>query len=177
MFATFECYPALTTETAIYNVLRFLTSEYGILFGESKNTRDEIDREKGKLARLKNSFLPYYKVYSIERTYKEKGSLRLYHFSSTPRNRKIIAGDVRTMKQLYDTFPNQTCITLKDVASLASKAAVSYEAILRSIRRIVDLYQLHIPASLIIYFPQNLFKICSKVFTFDDSLKLAFERR
>jgi len=176
LFATFECYPALNTEAAIYNVSRFLTSEYGILFGESKNTRDEIDKEKGKLARLKNSFLPYYKIYSIERTYIEKGPLRLYRFFSTPSNREIIAEDVRTMKQLYDTFPNQTCITPKDAASLANKAAVGYEVILDSIGRIVNLYQLHIPLSLSIYFPENLFKVCSKVFTFDDSLKLALER-
>jgi len=176
LFATFECYSALATEIAIYNVSRFLTSKYGILFGESKNTRNEIDKEKGKLARLKNSFLPYYKVYSIERTYKEKGPLRLYHFSSAADNRKIIAEDVRTMKLLYDAFPSQTCITWEDVASLAGKASANHEAILHSIGRIVNLYQLHIPSSLRIYFPPNMFRVCSKIFTFDDSLKLALER-
>ena len=176
LFATFECYPALATEIAIYNVSRFLTSEYGILFGESKNTRDEMDKEEGKLARLKNSFLPYFKVYSIERSYKEKGPLRLYHFSSTASNRKIIAEDVRTMKLLYDAFPSQTCITREDVASLARKASANYEALLHSIGRIVNLYQLHIPLSLCIYFPPNMFRVCSKVFTFDNSLKSALER-
>jgi len=175
LFATFECYPALATEIAIYNVSRFLTSEYGILFGESKNTRDEIDKEKGKLARLKNSFLPYFKVYSIERSYKEKGPLRIYHFSSTASNRKTIAEDIRTMKLLHDAFPNQACITREDVASLASKASVNYEALLHSMGRIVNLYQLHIPSSLSTYVPSNLFRVCSKVFTFDDSLKLAPE--
>jgi hypothetical protein len=52
LFATFECYHALNGESAIYTVLRFLTSKYGILFGESKYTRDEIDKEEGKKARL-----------------------------------------------------------------------------------------------------------------------------
>jgi hypothetical protein len=176
LFATFECYPALNGESAIYTCLRFLTSEYGILFGESKYTRDEIDKEEGKKARLIYSFLPYYKVYSIKRAYREKGSLRLYHFSSDADNRRIITQDVITMKLLYDAFPSQTCITLEDIASLACKASLNNEVILRSIRRIVDIYQLHVPRSLRIYFPPNMFRVCSKVFTFDDSMKSALER-
>lgn len=176
LFATFECYPALNGESAIYTCLRFLTSEYGILFGESKYTRDEIDKEEGKGARLVYSFLPYHKVYSIKRTYREKGSLRLYHFFSDADNRKIITHDIRIMKLLYDTFPSQTCITLEDAASLACKASINNEVILHSIGRIVNLYQLHVPPSLRIYFPINMFRVCSKVFTFDDNLKSALER-
>jgi hypothetical protein len=175
LFATFECYPALSGETAIYTVLRFLTAKYGILFGESKSTVAEMDKEEGKLARLKNSFLPYFKVYSIERSYKEKGPLRLYHFSSTASAKRIITEDIATMKLLYDVLPHKTCIKKEDVSSLASKASINYEALLHSIGRIVNLYQLCVPLSLSLYFPRNMFRVCSKVFTLDDSLFLSLQ--
>ena len=62
VFATFECYPVFCK--ANYTTLRFLTSEYGILFGESKFTRDEM-REDGCTAGLKRSFGPFTALYSI----------------------------------------------------------------------------------------------------------------
>jgi hypothetical protein len=171
LFATFECYPAFSGETAIYTVLRFLTTKYGILFGESKSTVAEMDKEEGKLARLKNSFLPYFKIYSIERSYKEKGSLRLYHFSSTANAKKTITEDIATMKLLYDVLPHETCIKKEDISSfLAGKASIDHEALLQSVERIFNLYQLRIPASLSLYFPRNVFRVCSKTFTLDDSL-------
>jgi len=170
LFATFECYPSLCGEAAIYTVLRFLSSRYGILFGESKNTVAEMDKEEGKLARLKSSFSPYFKVYSIGRSYREKGELKLYHFYSTVGSRKDIIADVTTMKLLYDVFSHKTCLTSKDISSLAGKAGISYEELLHSIARIINLYQMQIPLSLSLYFPDNMFKVCSKVFTLDNSL-------
>lgn len=177
LFATFECYHALQGDSAIYNILRFLTTNYGILFGESKYTRDEIDKEIGKkTARLIYDFLPYHKVYSIKRTYRERGSLRLYHFSADENKREIIKLDVKIMKLLYDTFPNKICLTLRDIYSLAYRVSLRPEVILCSLKRTINLYQLRIHFHLRPYFPPNLFKICSKIFTFDDSVESALKR-
>jgi hypothetical protein len=76
MLTTFECYPPFISERVFYIVLRCLTPKYGILFAESKLTRDEIDKEIGSAGgRLKDSFLPYKKTYSINRIYREKVTL------------------------------------------------------------------------------------------------------
>ena len=40
LFATFECYPAIAK--ADFTTLRFLTTKYGILFGESDLTLEEM---------------------------------------------------------------------------------------------------------------------------------------
>ena len=50
------------------------------------------------------------------------------------------------------------------LASLAKKADMKKAQILASLKRILDLYQLHIPRSLKFAFPENSFAIFSKRF-------------
>jgi len=173
LFATFECYPALAGETGIYNVLRFMASKFGILFAESRKTTAEIDKEgEGPLARLKNSFLPYSKVYSITRTFRESEDLRLYHLCTNNSDRETIKTDCKVMKLVYDSFLNKTCLNQTNIAGLDGKTRYSYEELLRSLRRILSLYRFHIPNVLAMYFPKNMFRVYSKEFTIDKDLCL-----
>ena len=170
LFATFECYPALG-ESSIYTVLRFLATRFGILFVESERTKTEIEKEEErKLAQLKNSFLQYSKVYSAERLFKERADLRFYHFFSSEDKRRTIRQDCRIMKLIYDSFPNQSCLTKQNLSSLAERMGASHEEILESLERMLRLYQFHIPVSLQPYIPSNWLRICSKQFTVEEGL-------
>ena len=102
LFSTFECYYVfLEPSTADYTTLRFLSSKHGILFAESKYTRDELTKEGGTL-QMKYGFLPFSKLYSVNRNFTSKGDLRLYHFSASDAEKEKIKMDCRVMKTLYD---------------------------------------------------------------------------
>lgn len=169
LFATFECYqPFLESRSSIYTTLRLLTSKYGILFGESKRTREEIDEEIGvKRGRLKFSFLPFGKIYSIKRLFRGKRGLRLYHFCSNERSKKHIRLDCKIIKILYDHFPRETRVNKEVVIYLADKTKLSEAEIETSLERILDLYQLQIPLGLRSYFPKDFFVLFSKRFKVD----------
>jgi hypothetical protein len=167
LFATFEGYMPFISERGIYNTLRFLTAEYGILFAESMGTRKELDKEIGeevKGAQLKNSFLPYAKVYSIKRAFREKGQLRLYHFCGDKEARETIKFDCRVMKTLYDNFDSDAEVDGNAIKTVAEKMGVTEKDFLLAVRRVLNLYQYHIPRALKIYFPDNFFDVASKRF-------------
>lgn len=168
LFATFECYtPFVDSRTSIYTILRFLTSKYGILFAESKRTIDEIKEESGAKAGLKYSFLPYYKTYFIKCVFREKGELRFCHFRSDEKAREKIKLDCKVSKLAYDDFPNDAHLDNKAVVALADKIGPNKGDILRSLKRILKLYQLEIPRAFRIYSPDNVFQIFSKRFHVD----------
>ena len=165
LFATFEGYiPFMGGSGSIYTTLRFLTAKYGILFAESKRTREELKAE-GATAQLKYSFLPYSKVYSVKRMFRQRGELRIYHFCADELNKRKISLDCKVMKLLYDNFPNRkNSLNKGTLASFAKKVGIQKAQILASLKRILDLYQLHIPRSLKFAFPENSFAIFSKRF-------------
>jgi len=93
---------------------------------------------------LKNQFFPYWKIYNIERVYREKGDLRLYRFHSTDFKEEIKL-DCKILKLIYDIYPDQTRLDQEDIVSLVEKAGISEERITNSLKRIFNLYHLHIP--------------------------------
>jgi len=163
LFATFEGYMPFMSERTVYNTLRFLTSKYGILFAESSRTRQELDKE-GKGAQLKNSFLPYKKVYSIKRAFREKGPLRLYHFCGDSEIRKRIWLDCKLMKLLYDNLPSDTQLDKDVIRTFAKKTDITENDFSLALKRLLNLYQYHIPKVLKPYFKRNSFHIFSKRF-------------
>ena len=87
LFATFECYYALAVSSeTYYSTLRFLSSKHGILFAESKYTRDELTKD-GPKRQMKASFSPFSKIYSVSCNFKSKGDLPIVPFFSN-RHRK-----------------------------------------------------------------------------------------
>jgi len=167
VFATFECYPPFAEPSlSIYTAQRFLTSKYGILFAESKRTRDEMKKE-GVRAMLKYAFGAFDKVYSIKRSYREKGDLRLYHFCSSANNKEKIKMDCKVMKLLYTDYSDETYLDKKTIVSFVDRTKMNKEEFLCSLERILKLYQIQIPRSLRRYFPNNIFRIFSKQFHID----------
>ena len=166
LFATFECYSAFVEPRSSYTVLRFLTSKFGILFAESKRTRDKLKREGAKTG-LKNSFLPFSEIYFIRRVSMEKEGIRLYNFCSNEKNRKIIGMDCKIMKFIHDHSPHETYLDKKNVFNSADEMGMNEEEFLCSLKRILDLYQTLIPQPLKKHIPSNMFAVLSKVFHVD----------
>ena len=167
LFATFECYyPFVNPSVSVYTILRFLTPKHGILFAESKRTRDELKKE-GSRTMLKYGFRAFSKIYSIERAYREHGDLRLYHFCSNENSNQIIKTDCKVMKLIYDDFPNGSHFDRKTLTHFVDKIGMNEEEILRSLKRILNLYQIRIPRWAKIYVPNNMFRVFSKGFHVD----------
>lgn len=170
LFSTFECYYVfLEPSTADYTTLRFLSSKHGILFAESKYTRDELTKEGGTL-QMKYGFLPFSKLYSVNRNFTSKGDLRLYHFSASDAEKEKIKMDCRVMKTLYDIMSehkNPIQLGKEKITVLANAVELPKKTCLASLERILDLYQLDVPPSLRAYVPDNFFGIFSKRFEVD----------
>lgn len=132
--ATFECYFPIGSER-VYNILRLLTREYGLLFAESKQTRIELQGASG----MKFMFLPYYKVYSIRRVYREKGDLRMYHYSATnPESREMMLTDAQVIKALHDNLPAESTLTLENALSIPSVSAMDEDRLDQALNRIIE---------------------------------------
>ena len=167
LFATFECYEPFTRASRIYTAMRFLTSRYGIVFAESEMTRQETKAE-GASGMLKFSFLSYAKVYSIRRVYRQKGRMRIYHFSADEETRKKIRRDCNVMQVLYDNFSSGTHLRWNNaLESLASKVGMGKDAFLSSMQRIISLWQGRIPRVFTHFLPEGSFEIFSKRFRSD----------
>lgn len=168
LFATFECYiPFINSNVSIYTTLRFLTTRYGILFGNSKRTREEIKEESGAKAMLKSHFLPFAKIYSIRRVYREKGELRLYHFCADDKNKERIKLDCKIIKAVYDNFPSNARLGPQAVGSLVKNTGLDNGCVTSSLRRILALYQLGIPQVFKHIFSDNGFEVFSKKYHVD----------
>jgi len=168
LFATFECYkPFVDSSVSIYTTLRFLTSKHGILFAESKRTRNELKKEEGARAMLKYSFRGFSKFYLIKRIFREHGDLRLYHFCSEENSKKIIKTDCKVMRAIYDDFPDRTYLDKKTIVYFADKIGMNEEEILNSLERILNSYLIDIPRFARIYVPNNMFRVFSKGFHVD----------
>lgn len=165
LFATFECYPPLKGPGTNYTKLRFLTSRYGILFANSKRTRDEMKKE-GATVMLKASFRPFSKIYSIKRVHRETKGLRFCHFCSDKINREKIKMDCRVMKLIWGHFPNRTRFNKENIASFCHKTEMNKEKFLDSLKRIFGLYQVGVPRCFRHIF-RDVFPIFSKRFYVD----------
>ena len=167
LFATFECYPPFANDSsALYTILRFLTTENGILFAASTKTYSEIKMEKKKVARMKSYFLPFKKVYGIERLEKGREGLKLYHFYSTNRNQQLRM-DCKLIKALYDNFPNEASINQYNILSLLEHVEFLKNEVIEGLRRILSLYQLNLDPILKPYIPENSCRFFSKIFYID----------
>ena len=168
LFATFECYhPFASDVTSVYTILRFLTAKYGILFACSKRTFNEMKIQKGRLARMKSYFLPYKKIYSISRSEKGKGNLKIYHFYSTNNNVQKIRKDCKIIKLLYDTYPSRTEINHQNISSLIKNSGLPKDEVVPSLKRILALYQLQLNPSVRYHLPKDLCRFFSKTYYID----------
>lgn len=110
LVSTFECYLPLAIPDVLsqYTVIKTLTRPLGLLFFESKRTRDEMDAEPGGGDhRIKSELSIYREVYSTNITYREdRGTgLRAYHFHQEEgKNRRAILADMYTIKFLYTHY-------------------------------------------------------------------------
>lgn len=167
LFATFEGYIPFIDARTSYAILRFLTSKHGILFGESKRTREELKRERGTVAQMKYHFLPYKKVYSVKRIFRQKDEIRLYRFWAEEPYKKKIYFDCKLMKLIYDSSPRGTRLDKEFVQSSAKETEMEKHKIWDSVKRILNLYRLQIPKPLRSILPSNVFAIFSKRFIVD----------
>lgn len=145
--ATFECYFPFGSES-VYSTLRLLTREYGLLFAESKQTRRELQAESAS-GGMKFMFLPYYKVYSIERVYREKGDLRLYHYCATnPESRETMLTDAQVIKALHDNLPAESTLTLENILSIPSISGMGEDRLDQALNRITKMHYHIVPDSM-----------------------------
>ena len=170
LFATFECYYPMTevyTSNQAYTIMRFLTSKYGILFAESKMTRDQISKDDWSTPKMTNGFIPYKEIYKIETACEQKDGLRFYHFRSNPVQRALIKLDLKVMKNLYDNYPivNNVIIPLdkKTAVDSASTMGWDLETWLTSIKRIIELSQMGFPKKQSLEDGSPVF-VCSKLY-------------
>lgn len=166
-FATFECYfPLGNGMESVYTSLRFLSTRYGLVFGESKRTRKEVDEgSRRPVGRMKTAFKPFNKVYSTNRRYRGR-KLRLYHmFQPEQKNREKIVTDCRAIKFLHDFFEKAKIeIDSETVKELSINTEMSVEGWKESLKRILEVNHWNTDRSLRRVGPYNSFNILSKRF-------------
>lgn len=123
---------------------------------------DEMKKEGARLL-LKNQFYPYWKTYNITRMYREKGNLRLYRFYPT-KFKEEIKTDCKILKVIYDKLPSQTSIDENTIARLKGETKLSAQNFSDSLKRIFNLYYLHIPESFHFVFPRGMLRVFAKDF-------------
>lgn len=168
LFATFECYmPFSESSTLVYTTLRLLSSRHGFIFAESGLTRKEMDKEEGKLLRMKSCLKPFEDTYSIKRIFREHDDIRLYHFFKEDGDTGDISIDCKVIKYLYDFSDSDAKISSLLINKISKVSRIPTEKIIQSIHRISKVYHLSIPRSLQLYSPPNQFRIFSKRFIYD----------
>lgn len=149
--ATFEGYmPLESTDKLRYEGLRILSRPTGLLFCESEYPRSQM-KETGKDFSLKRRFTPFDKAYEgINRHYRERHGLRLYHISATAATQEHIRRDIQlltTVITLQDEHPEVfadpddliAChhqLTSDAIDMLCSEIDVEREAIYDSLDRL-----------------------------------------
>lgn len=167
LVATFECYmPFSNDKTFLYNGLRFLTTEFGIIFGESKRTREQMaSEESGRMKQLKSSMTPFKKVYGIDIRSAEAADIRLYSFKAlTLETRSIIKRDCQVIKHVYDTIENQALLDRDTIDQVSTRIGLEPDDVSSSVERFYQLYRANILSygAVARYLPYDEFWIFSK---------------
>ena len=166
LFATFECYmPFDDPSKFLYNTLRLISASYGLIFAESKRTREEL-RKEDAIEQLKNSFKPFSDNYGLKRVFRESNDIRIYHFYLKESALKAVAADCLIMKVLYDLPGDEIKIDEEFVKVFSDALGVPRDKIIIPIDRIAKTYYDLIPKSMQQYL-RNRFKIFSKRFIYD----------
>jgi len=137
LFASFECYPDLVGESEFYYpFMRFLTTKYGLLYAESKETVESMKGDDGdstqQLGTFRRWLRPLYRVYGIKRTVKKTADLNIYHSSADPGATQEIALDLRVMKAIHDLFKVDHIVTSSDVSRQGNRWWIPCGSIRRS---------------------------------------------
>jgi hypothetical protein len=150
IFATFECYPILIGNDRLWVFLRLLTAKMGVMFVESQRTFTEMVEEQRssgteKSTRLKSEFLPFAKVYGVNRQQlsRKGGELVFYHFVAEESRRQVLRKDCNTLKALHDSFPGGSTIGDREIELLASGIGLGEGETKSSIQRMFLLYRLN----------------------------------
>ena len=139
LIATFECYYPFNIHN-LYNTLRFLSRDYGVLFVESESTRRDI-RSQG--AELTESFLSFQTVYSVAIATRRNDDLLFHHYhSSNLRSKQKILTDAKVMKAMHDNLPTKSTVTIDGLLSIPNIAMLDKAGLSQSLRRIRELYRL-----------------------------------
>lgn len=144
LFASFECYPDLIGSTDVYYpLMRFLTTKYGILFAESKNTVRSMHKEEGvnsqELGTFRRWFRPIYRVYGIKRKAIKTEHLNFYYIFAKPETRKTLLADCQVMKAVYDSFETDHRVTNADISKISAKSNLDKSSVKSSIKRLIGL--------------------------------------
>lgn len=165
LFASFECYPDLIGETEFYYpMMRFMTTKYGILFAESKDTVTSMREEEGgqftqEIGTFRRWFRPLYRIYGIKRKVVKTEHVNLYHIFTEPETKDLLSSDCRIMKAIYDIFPANHCVTYDDIAVLTTNVDLDQSSTTRSLERLLSLSDsIHAPWVKIMPFLANQFK-------------------
>ena len=143
LIATFECYYPFNIHN-LYNTLRFLSRDYGVLFVESESTRREIRRDiRSHGAELIESFLPFQRVYSVAIATRRNDDLLFHHcHANNLRSKQKILTDAKVMKAMHDNLPTKSTITIDGLLSIPNIAMLDKASLNQSLRRIRELYRL-----------------------------------
>jgi hypothetical protein len=141
LIATFECYPALGHR---YDVFRFFSRDYGVLFVESEATRNELKAESNiEDVELTDDFSPFQTVYSVAIVTRKNKDLVFHHFhASNHRSKDKILTDAKVMKALHDSLPTKSIVTIDSCLSIPNIAMLGISNLTQSLRRIRELYRL-----------------------------------
>jgi hypothetical protein len=169
--AAFECYfPFNNENTFLYTTLRFLIPDYGLLYGESQRTRDELFKEAGgkRGGQLRSAFGPFNKVYGVETRQSETGDFRLFNLSASQPVKKKILMDCQVAKILYDSYPIDALISRESVSQISESAGLEAYAVLESLERLFKVYQLNLKryGQTAMFIPDDEFCLFSKRFKF-----------
>lgn len=139
LVATFECYDQIL-RSSVYNSLRFLTRDQGLLFAESKQTRKEMQAE-GRTWEMRSRGFPYHKVYAIKIVRREKNELKLCHYyASTPESKDMMLTDALVIKAVHDNLQTETTFTLERLLSIPSISWMSKDSLDQSLNRIMAVH-------------------------------------
>jgi len=128
--ATFEGYtPLESTETLRYEGLRILSRPTGLLFCESEHTRQQL-KEPGKEFSLKRRFTPFDKAYDgINRHYRERDGLRLYHINADTTTQEEIRHDITVLAMVQELIDADTDMIITPSDIPACDHQITYQAI------------------------------------------------
>jgi hypothetical protein len=143
LIATFECYYPFNIHN-LYDILRFVSRDHGLLFVESESTRRDLRRDiRSPDAELTDSFLPLQTIYSVVVATKRNGDLIFHHcHASNLQSKQKILTDARVMKGMYDNLPTKCKVTIDGLLSIPNIARLGKASVGQSLRRIRELYRL-----------------------------------
>lgn len=137
LVSTFECYyPFGDSNSIIYTALRFLTRRNGIIFAESRQSREGMTKDAGKrLGQMKSALNWLMPEYELAAKYAEAGDVRLYHYHLGKHSRELAELDCNVIRALWDMFPSDTELSDEHLSRVAARTGLSgfevYDILLR----------------------------------------------